>query len=115
MPFSVRETYHAIVIDIKDKFLGSIEREAFKATIDDLTVAGKPNIVINLDNAEFIDSTGIGALIGGLSSVRKAGGDMVLAGMQTRIRNLFLMTRLLGGVFDDYPDVETAAHSFTEE
>ncbi len=115
MPFSVRETYHAIVIDIKGKFLGSVEGDSLKETIDDLAVAGKPKIIVNLEKTDFMDSTAIGVLISSLTTVRKAGGDMVLAGMQTRIRSLFLMTRLLGGVFDDYPDVEAASADLSKE
>jgi hypothetical protein len=44
--------------------------------------------------------------------VRRADGDMRLAGMTKRIRNLFLITKLLGSVFDDYEDVKAAAESF---
>ncbi len=74
--------------------------------------AGKSNIVVDLGQTDFMDSSGIGALIGGLTSMRKAGGDVRLANMEKRIRNLFLITRLLGPVFDDFESVKAAAESY---
>lgn len=112
MPFSINEHYHATVVAIQGKFLGSVEREAFKDAIDALKEAGKINVVIDLSATEFMDSTGIGLLIGALTTMRRAGGDVRLAGMQERIENLFLMTRLLGSAFEDYDTVDAAVASF---
>ncbi len=111
MPFSTSEKYQAVVISISGKFLGSIEGPAFKDKIEELKEAGKTRVVIDLSKADFMDSSGIGALIGALTSIKKADGDMKLAGMKDRIKNLFLLTRLLGSVFDDYDSVEEAAKS----
>ena len=58
-----------------------------------------------------MDSSGIGALIGALTTMKKVEGDVKLAGMKDRIKNLFLLTRLLGPVFEDYDSVEEAAAS----
>ncbi len=112
MAFTVRELYKAVVVQITGKFLGSIEGQPLKDKIDELAEAGQKRIIIDLSNTEFMDSTGIGILIGSLTSVRRAGGDMKLAGMEKRIRNVFLMTRLLEGVFEDYETVQEAANSF---
>ncbi|PIQ61242.1 MAG: anti-anti-sigma factor [Bacteroidetes bacterium CG12_big_fil_rev_8_21_14_0_65_60_17] len=112
MPFSTSEKYQAVVISITGKFLGSIEGPAFKEKIEELKEAGKTRVVIDLSKADFMDSSGIGTLIGALTSIKKAGGDMKLARMKERIKNLFLLTRLLGPVFDDYDSVEEAAKSF---
>ena len=68
--------------------------------------------MIDLSKADFMDSSGIGALIGALTTMRKAEGDVKLAGMKDRIKNLFLLTRLLGSVFDDYDSIEDAVASF---
>ena len=112
MPFDVKEQYHATVIEIQGRFLGSLEGDAFKAKLDDLKDAGKTQIVIDLGQADFMDSSGMGLLISALTTMRKAGGDVRLANIEKRIKNLFLITRLLGPVFDDYPTVEAAAESF---
>lgn len=111
MPFSTSEKYHAVVIQISGKFLGSIEGPAFKEKLEELRDSGKRKVVIDLSKAEFMDSSGIGALIGALTTMKKADGDVKLAGMKERIKNLFLLTRLLGPVFEDFDSVEEAAAS----
>lgn len=112
MPFSTREAYQAVVIQISGKFLGSIEGPAFKETIDGLKESGKTRVIVDLSKADFMDSSAIGALIGAHASITNAGGDMKLAGMKDRIKNIFLLTRLLGPVFKDFDSVEEAAQSF---
>ena len=111
MPFSTSEKYHAVVIQISGKFLGSIEGPAFKEKLEELRDSGKLKVVIDLSKADFMDSSGIGALIGALTTMKKANGDVKLAGMKERIKNLFLLTRLLGSVFEDFDSVEEAAAS----
>lgn len=113
MSISVQEQYQATVIQIKGKFLGSVDGPELKQKLDDLKQAGKTNIVIDLSQTDFMDSSGIGALISGLTSMRKAGGDVRLANMEKRIQGLFVMTRLLGPVFENYESVDEAVESFS--
>jgi anti-sigma B factor antagonist len=112
MSINVQDHFQATVVEIKGKFLGSVDGQEFKQKLDDLKKSGKTNIVVDLGKTDFMDSSGIGALISGLTSLRKAGGDVRLANMEKRIKNLFLITRLLGSVFDDYESVESAAESY---
>jgi anti-sigma B factor antagonist len=112
MSINVQDQYQATIIQIKGKFLGSVDGPEFKQKLDDLKQAGKTNIVVDLGHTDFMDSSGIGALIGGLTSMRKSGGDVRLANMEKRIKNLFVITRLLGPVFDDYESVDDAVKSF---
>ncbi len=115
MKIQTTEHYHATVVSIHGRFLGSIEGPTFKQTITDLKDAGKTSLVVDLSPTDFMDSTAIGALIGSLTTLRKAGGDIRLAGMEKRIKNLFLLTRLLGPVFVDYETVAEAVASYDPE
>ena len=112
MPFQTNEHDDVVVIDIKGKFLGSIDGPAFKETIDRLKTEGKTHVVVDLAQADLMDSSGIGTLISALTSMRKAGGDVRLANLKKRIRNIFLMTRLLGQVFKDYDSLDEAVASY---
>ncbi len=114
MPFTVNEEYRAAVFEIKGRFLGSIDGADFKSQLADLLESGKNQLVVDLSKTDFMDSSGIGVLIGGLTSTRRSGGDMRLAGMNKRIKNLFLITKLLGSVFDDYETVRNAVESFVQ-
>jgi anti-sigma B factor antagonist len=115
MPFSIKEEYQAVVIEVKGRFLGSIDGAEFKTTLSELLEGGKSRFVVDLSKTDFMDSSGIGVLIGGLTSTRRDGGDMRLAGMTKRIKNLFLVTKLLGSVFDNYDSVDKALQSFIED
>ena len=112
MPFKAREHNDAVVFEITGKFLGSVDGPSFRETLTGYKEAGVKKVVVDLAKADLMDSSGIGEMISGLTSMRNAGGDMHLANMQKRIRNVFLMTRLLGSVFDDYDSVEAALASF---
>lgn len=111
MPFKTKEHYHAVVFEITGKFLGSIEGPAFKEKLEELKADGKTKIIVDLSKADFMDSSGIGTLIGALTTMRKVDGDVKLACMKDRIKNLFLLTRLLGPVFENFDTVEEAAAS----
>ena len=112
MPFKAREHDDAVVFGITGKFLGSIDGPSFRDSLQGFKEAGVKKVVIDLSGADMMDSSGIGAMIAGLTSMRNAGGDMRLAALRKRIRNVFLMTRLLGSVFEDYETVDEALASF---
>ena len=63
--------------------------------------------VVDLSETSYVDSTGLGVLIGGLKRARELGGDLKLAGLVPRVRRVFAITRI-GKVFEIYPSVEEA-------
>ncbi len=65
-------------------------RQAIVDSIDD----GDTNLVVDLSGTDFIDSTGLGALIGGLKRARSAGGSLDVVCAQPRLRELFKLTDL---------------------
>ncbi len=115
MAFTIKESYHAAVIEITGKFFGSLEGEAFSARINALKAAGQTQVVIDLARADLLDSTAIGVLLASLTTMRREGGDIRLANMKKRVKNLFLMTRLLGNVFATYDSLDEALASFQEQ
>jgi len=58
--------------------------------------AGHAGLVVDLAGVSFIDSTGIGVLVGALKRAREHGSTFVLAGAQRRVRRVFEITGLLG-------------------
>ena len=112
MPFKTTERGDVVVFEITGKFLGSIDGPSFRETLQQHKEGGTRKVVVDLSKADLMDSSGIGEMIAGLTSMRNAGGDMRLAALKKRIRNVFLMTRLLGSVFEDYETVDEAVASF---
>jgi anti-sigma B factor antagonist len=72
-----------------------------------LAAQGDNSIVVDLDGVEFLDSTGLGVLVGALKRVRSSGGDLHLICTQPRIRKVFEVTGLTK-VFSIYDSVDEA-------
>lgn len=62
--------------------------------ITELVSAGSYNIVIDLEAVEFLDSTGLGVLVGGLKKVRAHDGSLELVCSQERLLKIFRITGL---------------------
>jgi anti-sigma B factor antagonist len=82
-----------------------------KARIDDLVAAGKARVVVDLHAVDFIDSSGLGALIGGLKSTRKQGGDLRIAAAGDQVRAVLKLTNL-DRILAPYATVEEAVHDW---
>ena len=66
-----------------------------KETILELINAGYHHLVVNLQQADYLDSTALGMLVGALKRVREKGGDLRLVAPTARIRRLLEITRLV--------------------
>jgi anti-sigma B factor antagonist len=68
----------------------------------------KPNqIVVDLTEVTYLDSSGLAVLIEGMQNVQKYGGRFGLAGVQDDVKHIFDIARL-DQVFEIYPDVDAA-------
>ena len=65
-------------------------REAVASIVD----GGRSKVAVDLSGVEFIDSSGLGVLIGGLKTARQAGGDLRIAGATDAVRKVLSLTNL---------------------
>jgi anti-sigma B factor antagonist len=72
-----------------------------------LLAGGGTRLVVDLSGADYMDSAGLGTLVGMLKRVKEAGGVMAIAGPQPRVRRLFEITGL-DQIFSIYQDLDTA-------
>jgi anti-sigma B factor antagonist len=89
--------------------VGSL-RDALGKMIEDET----PSVVVDLDGVPFMDSSGLGALMGGVRRLREAGGDLAIACTREQHLKLFTITGFGEGV-SIAPTVEEAAKGFREK
>lgn len=68
---------------------------------------GVRHVVVDMEQVEFLDSTGLGVLVGGLKRARTVDGSLALVCEQPRILKIFRITGL-ERVFDIYPSVDAA-------
>jgi anti-sigma B factor antagonist len=78
-----------------------------KQDLVQLAERGIKKVIINLSKVEYLDSTGLGVLIGGLKRLREAGGNLALFGPGMRIQRIFEITGL-NKIFDIYGTEEEA-------
>lgn len=74
--------------------LNLVSAPPVKARIDDLVRSGRSHVVVDLGEVEFVDSSGLGALIGGLKAARQAGGDLRIARAGTQVMAVLKLTNL---------------------
>ena len=75
---------------------------------------GKTNVVVDLSKVKFMNSSGLGMLISGMTTMRNAEGDLRLANVADRIESLLMVTKLIT-VFKNFDTVEEALKSFEED
>ncbi|MGH9523552.1 MAG: STAS domain-containing protein [Terriglobales bacterium] len=100
------------IIDCQGRILFGDESIALREFVKDHLKSNR-NIVINLGGVNYIDSGGLGTLVGLFTSARSAGGHIKLANLTNRVGELLQLTKLLT-VFDVYDDEVQAAKSFAE-
>ena len=88
--------------------VGSL-RDALATLIEQKT----PKVVVDLDGVPFMDSSGLGALMGGVRRMREAGGDLAIACTREQHLKLFTITGFGEGV-SIAPTVDEAAKGFRD-
>jgi anti-sigma B factor antagonist len=87
---------------------------ALRERISEILADGSRHLVVDLNGVEFIDSTGLGALVGGLKEARAAGGRLDLVCSVDRVIKLLRITGL-DDVFTIKPSVAEAVGSVSED
>ena len=80
-------------------------------TVKELTKKGKKNILLNLAGVTYVDSSGVGQLVGAMTSARNQGVGLKLLRPNTKVLELLKMSKL-DTVFDIFEDEASAVASF---
>jgi anti-sigma B factor antagonist len=96
---------------MKGRIVVGKEASALREKVTELTNAGNKNLVFNLAGVDFIDSTGLGALVMCVTTMRKLGGNVKLVNLNKRNIELLVMTRL-ATAFEIFTDEQDAVNSF---
>ena len=99
-----------VVLDISGKIMGGEETTMFHGKIHEYINGNQKNFVIDLARTDWMNSVGLGMLISALTTVRNAGGRLVLANID-KIESILTITRLIS-VFEHFDSRDAALKSF---
>jgi anti-sigma B factor antagonist len=119
LKYDVRQIRDVTILDLNGR-LSLGEALAFgpgsglvlSETIRDLIKKGQKKILLNLAGVTYVDSSGVGQLVGALTTARNQGGDIKLLKPSVHVLDL-LKTTKLDGVFAIHEDESTAIQSFS--
>jgi anti-sigma B factor antagonist len=99
------------VIDATGRITLGEGASTFRDTVRDLASKGDKKILLNLSDVTYIDSSGIGELVSGFTTVTNHGGVLKLLGLSKRVKDLLQITKLYT-VFEVFDDESTAIRTF---
>jgi len=97
------------VLELSGRF-DAYEAPEVRSWVEAQMTIGTTNLVVDLQDVNFIDSTGLAVLVQGMKSCRQKKGDLVLSGLQQPVRIIFELTRL-DRAFDIYTIKDDAVNA----
>lgn len=101
------------VIHLNGDVLGGPDAAQLNDRLHQLVSSGHLKVVLDLTGVSFMNSSGLGMLIGGLTTMKNAGGSLKLANPAERIQSLLVITKL-SSVFSTFGSVDEAVESFSK-
>jgi anti-sigma B factor antagonist len=113
MPLKIdtREVAHVTILDVKGRIVLGEEIGELRAAVRSLVADGKKKIILNLADVDYLDSSGVGELVGCFTTVRNAGGELKLLNLSQKVHDVLHVTKLYT-VFDIRDNEFTAVKSF---
>ena len=108
---SQREKEGIVILDLAGALTAGDAATALRNTLLEIVSAGRNNVVLNLAEVDYIDSTGLGGMVVCFTTLRKSGGRLVLLNLNRRHLELLVLTKL-STVFEIFDDEQNAVNSF---
>lgn len=100
-----------VILDAKGQIVAGDGAEKLRDRLKTLAESGSPNAILNLANVDYIDSSGLGALVMSYTALQKKGGSLKLLNLTRRNVELLVLTKL-ETVFEVFDDEQNAVNSF---
>ncbi len=102
-----------MILEVSGKIMGGPDHDRFKDEISDLLENGYKDIILDLSGVPWINSTGLGILISGFTSLKNAEGTMKVCNVKERVLSIFYISQL-ENIFKVFPDTKSAVNSYGE-
>ncbi len=111
LKISVRDVGNVSILDLAGRLTLGEPAGALRDTMKDLLARNRKNLLVNLGEVSYIDSSGLGDLVGGFATVSNRGGSLKLLNVQNRVHELMQITKLYS-VFEVFDNEVDAVRSF---
>jgi anti-sigma B factor antagonist len=111
---NVRQNGPVTIVDLAGRITLGEGSGLVRKTIKDLVTGGQKNILLNLAGVTYMDSAGLGELVGSYATVTNSGGSIKLLNAQGKVSDLLTVTKLYT-VFVAFSDEAAAVGSFKAE
>lgn len=111
MTITERKNGDVTILDVEGKILLGEGDVQLNKKISDLISRKETRILLNLTNVPYMDSGGLGEVVRSYTTVKREGGELKLAGVTSRIKDLMTITKL-HTVFDIFDSEDEAVASF---
>jgi anti-sigma B factor antagonist len=111
MKLSTRQVDGVTIVDCSGRITLGEGSVMMRDTVRDLLAKGNKNIILNLGDVNYIDSSGIGELVSAYTTVRNQGGELKLLNLTRKVHDLLQITKLYT-VFDVKDDEASAIAAF---
>jgi anti-sigma B factor antagonist len=113
MELSRRDVGDVTILDLSGKLTVTDGGGQLKERVTSLISEGHKNIILNLANLSYMDSTGLGEMVACHSTAAKNGAVVKLANTTNRMKDLLMITKLVT-VFDAHDTEAQAVSSFKQ-
>lgn len=108
---NTRQVGDVSVVDVAGRITLGEGSSALRDTLREMVTKNQKKILLNLGDVSYIDSSGIGELVSGFTTVANSGGTLKLLNLTKRVKDLLQITKLYT-VFDVHEDEAAAVRSF---
>ena len=108
---AVRHSGNVAIVDLSGRVTLGEGAGLLRSTMKDLVAGGQNKVLLNLKDVSYIDSAGLGEMVGSYASITNQGGDIKLLNVQSKVGDLLQITKLFT-VFATYTNEDEAVRSF---
>ena len=111
MKIEQEENGAVTIVRLNGKLMGGPDAEKFQNIVKDLVERDRKKVLVDMSKVSWVNSTGLGILISGYTTLKNAEGTLKLLGVNKRIDQIFMVTKL-HTIFEAFEEETSALASF---
>ena len=111
LTIKTRQDGNVTIVDLGGTITLGENTGILREELRNLMAQGRKNIILNMQGVTYVDSAGLGELVGAYTTAANQGGSVKLLHLQGKMRDLMQVTKLFT-IFQDFEDEKKAVQSF---